>query len=80
MSSSRMRADKVLNVMGLHCPEPVFRTRIELDRMAPGEVLEVVADDPGTKEDIERMVNRLGHEIISIECKEEKVRFLIKKR
>ncbi|MBS7652877.1 MAG: sulfurtransferase TusA family protein [Candidatus Bathyarchaeia archaeon] len=80
MSSSRIRADKTIDCIGLHCPEPVFRTRIELDRMASGEVLEVIADDPGAEEDIKRLVTRLGHEILSLECEEDKVRFFIKRR
>lgn len=69
-----------MDVTGLHCPEPVLRTRIELDRMAPGEVLEVLADDPEAKEDIKHLVTRLGHEILSIQCEGERVRLLIKRR
>ncbi|MBS7637900.1 sulfurtransferase TusA family protein [Candidatus Bathyarchaeota archaeon] len=78
--SPSVSPDRTLNCMGLHCPEPVLRTRIELDRMAPGMVLEVHADDPEAEEDIKRLVTRLGHEILSIESEGARVRFLIRRR
>ncbi len=71
--------DKVLDCIGLYCPEPVFRTRLALDEMEAGEVLEVTADDPAAEEDIKRLVSRLGHEILSLESDDDQVRFLIRK-
>lgn len=73
------KPDKILDCIGLFCPEPVFRTRLELDNMDVGEVLEVTADDPAAEEDIKRLVKRLGHEIISFETEGDVVRFRIKK-
>jgi TusA-related sulfurtransferase len=52
--------------LGLFCQEPVFRTRIVLDEMKVGEVLEVLADDPAAEEDIKSLVKNLGQEIVSI--------------
>jgi TusA-related sulfurtransferase len=69
----------VLDCLGLYCPEPVFRTRLELDEMKVGEVLEVTADDPAAEEDIKRLVKRLGQEIVSFEAEGDQVRFLIRK-
>lgn len=73
------RPDKVLDCIGLYCPEPVFRTRLALDEMEAGEVLEVTADDPAAEEDIKRLVRRLGHEILSLESDDDQVRFVIRK-
>jgi len=52
--------------LGLFCQEPVFRTRIVLDEMKVGEVLEVLADDPAAEEDIKSLVKNLVQEIVSI--------------
>jgi TusA-related sulfurtransferase len=71
--------DRVLDCIGLYCPEPVFRTRLALDEMEAGEVLEVTADDPAAEEDIKRLVRRLGHEILGLESDDDQVRFLIRK-
>jgi TusA-related sulfurtransferase len=55
-----VRVDRRLDCLGLYCPEPVFRTRLELDEMGVGETLEVVADDPAAESDIHSLVKRLG--------------------
>jgi len=71
--------DKILDCLGLYCPEPVFRTRLAIDELKIGQILEVSADDPAAEEDIKRLVRRLGHEIISLESDDDEVKFLIKK-
>ena len=71
--------DKILDCLGLYCPEPVFRTRLAIDELKIGQILEVSADDPAAEEDIKRLVKRLGHEIISLESDDDEVKFLIKK-
>jgi len=68
-----------LDCLGLYCPEPVFRTRMELDEMQVGETLEVIADDPAAESDIQNLVKYLGQEIISSEKKGITVRIVIKK-
>ena len=49
---------KSIDVRGLYCPEPVFRTKMEVERLKIGDILKVVADDPESEEDISRWVNR----------------------
>ncbi|MFQ6115993.1 MAG: sulfurtransferase TusA family protein [bacterium] len=77
--SEPIKPDKKLDCLGLYCPEPVFRTRIEIDKLAVGQVLEVVADDPAAEEDIKRLVKRLGQQLLEIHKEEDEIRFLIKK-
>jgi TusA-related sulfurtransferase len=70
---------KTIDVKGLFCPEPVFRTKIEIDRLGIGNVLKVVADDPEAEEDISRWVNRNGHELVNFSKNGNELIFLIKK-
>lgn len=56
---------KLLDATGLFCPEPVFRTKIEIERMQVGQVLRVRADDPAAEDDISRWASRTGHELLS---------------
>jgi tRNA 2-thiouridine synthesizing protein A len=70
---------KVIDVRGLYCPEPVFRTKIEIEKMTIGERLKVVADDPQSEEDISRWVNRNGHDLISVNKNQSDLEFVIKK-
>jgi len=74
-----VKPDRTLDCIGLYCPEPVFKTRIELDEMKVGEVVEVLADDPAAEEDIKTLVKHLEQEILSITKEGNTVRILIKK-
>jgi TusA-related sulfurtransferase len=76
---SNALSNRVLDCVGLYCPEPVFRTRLELDKMAAGDVLEVLADDPAAEEDIKSLIKRLGHNLIKIEREGSALRFTIRK-
>ena len=71
--------DKTLDCTGLYCPEPVFRVRLELDDMQPGQTLKVTADDPAAEEDIKRLIKRLGHEILQMKTDNENIEFIIRK-
>lgn len=77
--SSKKKSDRELDCLGLYCPEPVFRTRQEIDKLAVGQILEVTADDPAAEEDIKRLVERLGHQLLELRKENDRVHFLIKK-
>jgi len=75
----KAKPDRTLDCLGLYCPEPVYRTRMELDKMKIGEIVEVLADDPAAEADIRSLVKRLDQEVLSISKEGNKVSFLIKK-
>ena len=74
-----VKPDRTLDCLGLYCPEPVFRTRLELDNMKVGEILEVLADDPAAEADIRSLVKNLEQEIVAVSKSENGVRILVKK-
>ncbi len=71
---------KTIDVRGLFCPEPVFRTKIAMERLSIGSMLKVIADDPDAEEDIKRWVQRTGHELVSISKEGSNLTFLIRKK
>jgi TusA-related sulfurtransferase len=73
------KIDKKLDTVGLFCPEPVFRTRLALDDMEIGQILEVVADDPAAESDIQSLVKYLEQELVHSSKVEGNIRILIKK-
>jgi TusA-related sulfurtransferase len=75
----KAKPDKILDCLGLYCPEPVFKTRMELDEMKVGETLEVLADDPAAEEDIRSLVKHLEQELLSVSKEGNMTRILIKK-
>ena len=77
--SSCLKTDRTLDCIGLYCPEPVFQTRLELDKMAVGEILEVVADDPAAGEDIKSLARRTGNEVLKIDKRGNVLRIVVRK-
>ena len=75
----KSKPDRKLDCVGLYCPEPVFKTRLELDDMKVGETLEVLADDPAAESDIRSLVKNLEQELVSVEKKGDQVQIVIKK-
>lgn len=75
----KAKPDIKLDCLGLYCPEPVFKTRKELDKMKVGETLEVVADDPAAESDIRSLIKHLQQEILGINKEGEATHILIKK-
>jgi tRNA 2-thiouridine synthesizing protein A len=76
---STVNPTKSIDVRGLYCPEPVFRTKMEIERLTIGDVLKIVADDPESEEDISRWVKRNGHELLAINKSQKDLEFIIKK-
>ncbi|MFC2051301.1 sulfurtransferase TusA family protein [Chloroflexota bacterium] len=72
-------AHHFLDCIGLYCPIPILNTRKEMDELAIGEILEVLADDPAAEPDIKAWAKRAGQRILEIEKTSEGLRFFIQK-
>jgi len=72
-------AHRVLDCIGLYCPTPVLKTRQEMDKLAIGEILEVLADDPAAEEDLKAWAKRAGQRILAMEKTDAGMRFFISK-
>lgn len=71
--------DQELDASGLNCPLPILRAKKTLNAMSSGQVLHVVATDPGSVKDFDAFAKQTGNELM--ESKEDggKFHFLIKK-
>ena len=71
--------DQELDASGLNCPLPILRAKKSLAGMEAGQVLHIIATDPGAVKDFEAFAKQTGNELM--ESKEEggKFVFLIKK-
>ncbi len=78
-SESAKRAHQILDCIGLYCPIPILNTRREMDKLAIGQILEVLADDLAAEEDLKAWAKRTGQKILEIEKTDEGLRFLIQK-
>ncbi len=65
---------------GLKCPMPVIKVRKLLQSLKPGEIILVLADDPGAKRDFPAFCAQTGDEIIKSEEENGVLKFYIKKK
>ena len=56
--------DEDLDATGLLCPLPVLRARRRLERMPPGAVLRLLADDPAALVDVPHFCAEAGHVLV----------------
>lgn len=71
--------DQELDASGLNCPLPILRAKKTLNGMTAGQILHVIATDPGSVKDFDAFAKQTGNELV--ESKEDggKFHFLIKK-
>ena len=59
-----MDANKELDTRGLNCPLPILKAKKALSDMVSGEVLKVVATDPGSVRDFQAFARQTGNELV----------------
>lgn len=59
-----MHFDRELDVRGLNCPLPILRTKKALADMESGQVLHVLATDPGSVKDFAAFAKQTGNELL----------------
>ncbi|RKZ61419.1 MAG: hypothetical protein DRQ44_11795 [Gammaproteobacteria bacterium] len=58
-------ANEELDVRGLNCPQPILRLRVGLKKIKPGQVLQVIATDPGSTRDIMTFCEQTDNTLLS---------------
>jgi len=71
--------DAQLDATGLNCPLPILRAKKTLAGLESGQVLEVIATDPGSVKDFDSFCNQTGNTLLESAEAEGKFKFLIKK-
>jgi tRNA 2-thiouridine synthesizing protein A len=71
--------DQELDCIGLACPMPILKTKKAVDAMQIGQVLKMVATDPGSLPDVQAWSSKTGHELLGHEQDGNKFIFFIKK-
>ncbi len=74
-----MRADQSLDCMGLYCPMPIVKANEKIKQLKTGEVLEVVGDDQGIKQDMPAWCDATGYGFLGIEDEGEEIKVYVKK-
>jgi tRNA 2-thiouridine synthesizing protein A len=72
-------ANQELDARNLNCPLPILKAKKALNSMASGEVLRIIATDPGSVKDFQSFANQTGNELMESTDSGEEFHFLIKK-
>ena len=75
-----MDFDKELDARGLKCPLPILRTKKSLNDMVSGQILRVIATDPGSVKDFQAFSRQTGNELLSAETATNEFVFFMKKK
>lgn len=75
-----MSFDRELDVKGLSCPLPILRTKKALAEMTSGQVLRVLATDPGAVKDFIAFARQTGNELLEQKQDERVFEFLLKRK
>jgi len=75
-----MQIDKEIDTSGLNCPLPILKAKKALNDMSSGQVLKVIATDPGSSRDFEAFAKQTGHELVLQEKTEAHFVFGLKRR
>lgn len=79
-AETQIHIDRELDARGLNCPLPILRTKKSLNDMVPGQVLKVMATDPGSVRDFQAFSKQTGNQLLSSTEDKGEFLFVMRKR
>ncbi len=74
-----MDKDATLDALGLYCPLPIVKTSKAIKDIEVGQVLEVIADDEGVKDDMPEWCKTIGHEFLGLEEDDDEIHLYVRR-
>lgn len=71
--------DLELDASGLNCPLPILRAKKALTELGSGQVLRIIATDPGSTKDFAAFAKQTGHALEESSEEAGKFYFLLRK-
>ena len=72
--------DQELDACGLNCPLPILRAKKSLSSLDSGQILKIIATDPGAVKDFEAFARQTGNELLESSEEGGKFHFLVRKK
>ncbi len=61
---SNLNVNKTVDARGTACPGPLLAAKKAIGEIQPGEIMEILSSDEGTKRDIPKWATKKGHEYL----------------
>ncbi len=75
-----MEFDKEVDARGLNCPLPILRAKKALADMQSGQILKVLATDPGSQRDFAAFAKQTGNQLVDTRTEDKTFVFMMKRR
>ena len=75
-----MHPDQELDTRGLNCPLPILKAKKALSGMESGQLLKVLATDPGSVRDFQAFARQTGHVLVEQTSSEQEFVHVLKRR
>jgi len=75
-----MNFDKEVDARGLNCPLPILRAKKALNDMTSGQVLRILATDPGSVKDFQAFAKQTGNELLEHAEAQKEFTFFMKRK
>lgn len=75
-----MDVQRELDTRGLNCPLPILKAKKALAEMLSGELLRVVATDPGSMRDFQAFARQTGNELVAQESRADEFIHVLRRR
>jgi tRNA 2-thiouridine synthesizing protein A len=79
-AEAEIKVDRELDARGLNCPLPILRTKKSLNAMASGQVLRIVATDPGSVRDFQAFCKQTGNQLLLCDERSAEFVFMLRKK
>jgi TusA-related sulfurtransferase len=70
---------KIVDARGLSCPLPIVKTALAIKEIGSGDLIEVLATDPGSTKDFTAWSRTTGHELVESSVDGNVFRYLLRK-
>ncbi len=77
--SEEIKADKIMDLKGLPCPQPVIKVSKGIKEIQVGQVIQAITTDPGSLSDFPAWARTSGNEILKTEQEGGLIKFFIKR-
>lgn len=67
INGDKVTVNATVDAVGMFCPIPIVKLKLEIEQMEPAQVVEVLADDPGFETDVQSWCRETKHRLLSLE-------------
>ena len=71
--------DQILDCSGMACPMPILKTKKAVESLQLGQILKMIATDPGSTSDMQAWTEKTGHQLVASEKEGNKFIYYVKR-